>query len=136
MMANATFVFGLMHYYGQQKLPPEQMMSFAKVKENFVQAYRKGLNATFTWQNNNKIAATDLLLKLLPKAKYGLDMLNINPDDSDYFLNIIEQRIMNRQNGSDWQLKFIKKHPGQFKQLIKQYLELQNEENPVHTWPI
>ena len=104
-VANAALWLGLMNGLDEAYPDITQVMDFEHAKANFFAAARFGLDTQFTWVNGKKIAPQKLLLEeLLPLARIGLDKAGINPDDSQYYLGIIEARAKSGRTGSQWML--------------------------------
>ena len=72
----------------------------------------------------------------MPLARKGLLQLKIATDDVDYYLNIIDQRVVLRQNGAIWQRAFIGKYGKDFAGMLEAYVQNQNEEIPISNWKI
>ncbi len=134
MVANAAFLFGLVESWVANGTSGPT--SFAEAKDNFYHAARHGLSARVLW-NGRRIPVSVLIdRELLPRAREGLERLQIASSDADFYLSIIEHRLKNGQTGSAWQRAFIARHPGDFAALTKSYLECQQGGAPVHTWPL
>lgn len=134
MVANAAFLFGLVESWVANGTSGPT--SFAEAKDNFYHAARHGLSARMLW-NGRRIPVSVLIdRELLPRAREGLERLQIASSDADFYLSIIEHRLKNGQTGSAWQRAFIARHPGDFAALTKSYLECQQGGAPVHTWPL
>jgi CBS domain-containing protein len=144
-MANAALWFGLMEGLAREYEDITQVMRFEAARENFVNAARAGLGATFTWPGRERVVASELLLEeLLPLAHAGLDGLGIDRSDADRYLGVVEERIRSRQTGSKWLLASLyTMHEKEGGALGEQLVALtaathsrQNEGRPVHTWPL
>ncbi|MBK8816186.1 MAG: glutamate--cysteine ligase [Methylococcaceae bacterium] len=137
MLANAALYFGLVSFMTNLKEPLEQNISFEHTRLNFYAAAKDGLNATLTWIDGSEIDARTLLLdELLPMAKSGLSLLNINNNDIDAFLGILKARILSRQTGATWQRAYREKYRRYNAHLVAAYLEKQRSGAPVHEWDI
>lgn len=137
MMANAAFYYGLTAWLATHAVDPEPLIPFSQAKDNFYQAARLGMNTAITWCDGEKSRIKSLVLnKLLANAENGLLQLGITKQDSDYYLNIICQRVESGLTGSEWQRQFVNNSKTDFKSLTNQYLLNQNSGNPVHTWDI
>jgi gamma-glutamyl:cysteine ligase YbdK (ATP-grasp superfamily) len=135
MIANAAFFYGLMEALANESGEP--LIPFAQAKDNFYQSARYGLEAHVVWRGGVKLQVKPWLLhELLPKAESGLRRLGLAEADIARFLNIIEQRIVSGQTGSEWQRRFIAKHPGEFSTMTREYLNCQKSGEPVHRWPL
>ncbi len=137
MLANAAFYYGFVHSCAQQPKHFAEQLSFATVRDNFYKAAQHGLDARIKWLDDKTWSIKKLILnQLLPIAKEGLQDLNINIADQDYYLNIIEERVSNQQNGSRWQIDFIKRTGHDMRLLTEMYLKHQQSNAPVHTWEL
>ena len=136
-MANAALYFGLAHFLAKLNTPPESTLPFATARENFYSAARNGLTANVTWLDNSVTDIRSLLLdELIPMARHGLKLLNINEDDRKRYLDIITSRVKTGQNGATWQRAYIDRHGRDFFKLTAAYLENQRSGLPVHEWDL
>lgn len=136
-IANAALYFGLVYELVNDIDSHETLLPFTLAKDNFYSCAKHGLEATINWPNHGNIPVRNLLLEtLIPAAKRGLENLEISKDDIDKYLTIIKTRIENRQNGANWQRKWVKKHGREMRRLTCDYLERQNSGIPVHEWTI
>ncbi len=134
-MANAALYFGLAHFLAKLHTPPESTLPFATARDNFYSAARNGLAAKITWLNNTVTDARTLLLEeLIPMARHGLKLLDVNEDDRERYLDIITTRVKSGQNGATWQRAYIDKHGRDFFKLTAAYLAHQHSGLPVHEW--
>ncbi len=137
MLANAAFYYGLTHSLARQNNAPENDISFTTAKDNFYKAVRLGLDARVKWSNDKTLSIKKLILNtLLPMAREGLQDLKIDSQDLDYFLNIIEERTTNEQNGAAWQVAFVQRTGRDMRLLTETYLAQQYRNEPVHTWEL
>ncbi len=137
-VANAAFFYGLTTAIEQQLANESPQLTFAQSKDNFYQASRNGLEAHISWTNGERQPIQTLLLDcLLPLAKNGLALLNINHSDAESYLNIIRKRVESKQNGCQWQRNFMKQqNRNDFAEMVECYLSHQKSGNPIHTWPL
>ncbi len=136
MLANATFFFGLMQGLFIRYDCFSERLPFRFVRENFYRAAKHGLNTQLIWLDQQLLSIKKLILdSLLSIAADGLAALNIATDDATHYLAIIEARVRQQQTGSQWQQAFIKRHPNDFVGLADAYLQLQQANQPVHSWP-
>ena len=75
-----------------------------------------------------------VLNELLGKAENGLSVLGITEQDTDFYLNIIRERVSSGLNGCEWQRGFVRENNADLKTLTEVYLKNQNSGKPVHTW--
>ncbi len=135
MIANAALFYGLAESFATRGL--EREIPFALAKDNFYQAARHGLNASVAWPSGDKRRLGAWLLdELLPEAEAGLRRLRLDEADICRYLGIIERRAVSGRTGSEWQRRFIARHPKDFTALTREYLNLQRTGEPVHQWPL
>lgn len=135
-IANCAFFYGLVQTLAEQRDPPEQQLEFSRVRDNFYAAARYGLSGSVTWLNGYHGRIGELLHELLPLARRGLEALECDAADREYYLSIIEQRLLTGQTGAAWQLAYLDKHGGDLSALVAAYQERQNRGEPVHTWQL
>ena len=134
-IANAAFFYGTVTALANQYEIPEFQLPFVQAKENFYLAAKQGLKAKISWLSGQVIPMKPLLIDyLLPLAKNGLSQLGIARKDIDYYLGIIEQRVISGQNGAQWQRSYIEKNGKDMEALTKAYLKNQQGGRPVHEW--
>lgn len=141
-MANMTFwigaMIGMKHEYGD----PRQHMSFEDVRDNFGKAARFGIDTKFTWFNDKKISAKDLMIEeLIPLARRGLEIRGVDKDEVDKYLDVIQERAENHMTGARWILrsytKLAKALPNKDEALTlltSAMYDRQKENEPVHKW--
>ncbi len=136
-IANAALFFGIVEMLAQQDQAPESLLDFEQARRNFYQAAQHGLRAQIQWIDGKTYPINTLLQQqLLPLAHQGLERLQINPEDRQRFLNIIEARLNNGQNGANWQRAYIAKHGQDFAALTRAYRTRQEAGEPVHQWSL
>jgi len=136
-IANSAFFYGAITALANQYVIPEQQISFVQAKENFYLAAKQGLKGKVVWLSGRSLPVKALLLDyLLPMAKDGLSQLGIVREDIDYYLGIIEQRVISGQNGASWQRSYVDKYGKDMQALTLAYLHNQQSGKPVHEWPI
>lgn len=140
-VANAAFWFGLMSGLISEYEDIRETMEFATAKTNFFSAAREGLAAPLTWIDGDTFPAGDLITgKLLPLAAEGLENSGIDSDDIERYLGIIDQRIRNKQTGSQWTLDSFHAMDEErglaerMAALTASEIERQNSGKPVHQW--
>ena len=89
-----------------------------------------------------QISVRDLITdELLPIARKGLEKVAIDKKDIDRFLDIIEQRAVGF-TGAQWKIRKYRQLRKAMRQddallaLTKTIYELQQDELPVHLWPL
>lgn len=133
--ANAALFFGLVYSLATQVEPPESMLPFNQARDNFYTAARLGLRGKITWLDGQSVQTRTLVLdELIPTARRGLEALDINREDIDFYLGVVEQRARMNRTGADWQRAFVAKHGADMQALAAAYLEHQQRGAPVHEW--
>ena len=136
-IANAAFYYGLTKNLCDELISKGLFLSFSQAKDNFYQAARYGLDCRIQWKNENKSPLHSLFKdELLVRAKQGLRSLGVSHQDSVIYLDVIQQRIENKQTGSVWQRQFMHSQVNDFKIMTQQYLKNQQLGEPVGTWEI
>lgn len=134
ILANTALFLGLVRYYLER---PVEDLEFARARDNFYSAARYGLNARLDWLDGQRQTLSRLALRqLLDEAAQGLERLGLDATDSTRYLAVIAERIRCGQTGADWQRRFHRAHPGDFRALTQAYLEHQEADRPVHAWEI
>ncbi|PVV23700.1 MAG: glutamate--cysteine ligase [gamma proteobacterium symbiont of Ctena orbiculata] len=134
-IANAAFYFGLVTGLAERYATPETEMGFIRARSNFYNAARMGLKAELFWFDWNTCPAETLIREqLLGVAGDGLRHLGIDAASIDYWLGIIEQRVVRGINGATWQRQWVARHGPHFQRLMEAYLEQQESGKPVHEW--
>ncbi len=142
-MANTTFWLGMMKGMHKHYGNITKHLGFEDVSDNFLKAARTGMDSKFTWINDKKYSASDLILnELLPIAREGLEDNNINKDDIDRYLSVIEGRAKSQTTGARWIMRTytkLIKETGKdeaLSTLTAAIVENQIKGNPVHEWKI
>jgi len=105
-IANAAFWLGAMVGLGSEYDDIRDLMSFVDVRDNFGKAAKFGIDTKFTWFNDQKVDAVDLVINhLLPLARKGLKLKQVDQADIDKYLGIIENRALKHSTGARWQLR-------------------------------
>ncbi len=137
MLANAAVYYGATHFLARLRRPPEADLPFAAAKNNFYGAARDGLNAELTWLDGRTVDIKALLVdEILPMAREGLILLEIDDEDIDRYIGIARARAESGQNGAAWQRAHAEQTGRDFYRLTADYLALQRSGAPVHEWPI
>ncbi len=136
MLANAVFFYGLEHEIAKKLEAKESLESFEEVKRNFYKAAKYGLDARVIFKGEKVEISKIILETLLPLSKEGLESLKIDKNDIEFYLNIIEKRVKSKQNGANWQCKFVDKYGNNMKELTRVYLKNQVQGEEVSLWEI
>lgn len=142
-VTNAAVWLGLMigmsNYYDDIR----KYINFEDVSDNFSKAAQFGLDTSFTWTQDQKYSARDLLLgEFLPLAKAGLEQRGVDSADIDTYIGTMTERVKAHATGARWMLR-------SYSALIKQttrdealtvmtsfYAEQSQQEKPIHTWDL
>jgi CBS domain-containing protein len=115
---------------------------FAEARDNFFKAACYGIDTTFSWLDDTKISAIDLVkTQLIPIARRGLDIQKVNSKDIDRYLGVIEARATKHMNGARWLLRGYTKLIGEVGKdealsiITATTLQNQLKEIPIHQWP-
>ncbi|RLD21284.1 MAG: CBS domain-containing protein [Bacteroidetes bacterium] len=142
-VANAAFWIGCMEGLANKFEDITEQISFEDVRDNFIKASRFGIDTKFTWCQDEKITAVDLIYnKLLPIAREGLELHNVDAADIDLYMGIIEGRVRSHMNGARWTLRAytkLKKESSEDEALTvltSAMLANQSKSIPVHEWSL
>lgn len=143
-IANAAFFYGAVTELATDERPVWSKMSFSAANENFDNAARDGVDATFYWPGYGHVPWDELVIReLLPRAYAGLEQLGVDQGTADYYLQIIEQRARTRRNGAWWQVEAVRQlqargldRPAALKEMQSRYARHMHTNQPVHTWPL
>lgn len=142
-IANATFWFGLMAGMPKEYRDIPAKYEFDDAKTNFLKAARDGLDNKFRWFNEKKYTSQDLITNvLLPIAKDGLNRFNIDKDDITKNLEIVEERVISGNTGSQWMIESynnIRKTGTRDQALVATTAAIYNrqqEMKPIHKWSL
>ncbi|QCU78713.1 glutamate--cysteine ligase [Citricoccus sp. SGAir0253] len=144
MVANAAFFFGLVRYLVDREENPWERMSFAVARTNFYECARHGLNASVYWPGYGDLPVTELLDRhLLPAARHGLELLDVDDAVADGYLDVLTGRTRTGQNGSTWMTRSLARledaglsRGRALARLVRDYGEHMRSGEPVHTWPL
>ncbi len=142
-VANAALWFGLLSGVSRTVGDVTRVMDFEVARENFVAAARLGLGAHFRWPGRHHVSAQELLLEeLLPLAREGLQMVEVDSSDADRYLGVIEERVRSLKTGSQWLIDSLAalktegpgKQPECLAALVAATAARQSQRRPVHEW--
>ncbi|MFQ5643969.1 MAG: glutamate-cysteine ligase family protein [Thiogranum sp.] len=134
-IASAAFFYGLVHALAMRDVAPEIELPFATARDNFYAVARDGLDAQITWLDGRKRPVQPLLLdQLIPVARYGLGLLEIDAQDRDLYLGIVRDRVRNACTGANWQRAYVARHGCDMQALTEACYERQQNGTPVHEW--
>ena len=141
-IANFAFWVGLMRCKPEGGVEFWKNQDFKYAKSNFLKAARTGLNTVFNWYGENISAKQLILEKLIPMARKGLEESGVRSEDIDRYLSIIERRVSAEVTGADWAVENFRRLSDQYgkaiaeKEIVKQTVQFQEKNIPVHEWPM
>ena len=147
MVANTAFLIGLaegIRPHLEELLPA---LPFSQAGYNFYRAAQHGLDAKLLWPDLRQIgyrehSMCDLIERMLPVAREGLDAIGVGAAESERYIGVIEQRVRRRQTGASWQLhkmaQLQRKMPLYEAQheLLEIFMEHSAANLPVGEWPL
>ena len=145
MLANAAFLVGLTLALAPDADAFIRRVAFQQVHHNFYRAGQLGLGAELAWPLGpggqvRAVPAAELIHRLLPVARQGLEDAGVATQEVDRLLAVIEARAACGQTGAVWQrrtLATLEPRLGRDRGLVamlEHYLEHQRTGDPVHTW--
>jgi len=110
MMANAALAIGWSIGLGDSINQYIARLPFRYAELNVYRAAKYGLDAMLIWPRKNvggleERPIVELIEEFLPRARIGLEQLDIDSDEIDRLWQVIEQRFARRRTGSGWQLE-------------------------------
>lgn len=139
--ANAAFWLGSMVGMASEYDDISKHLSYEDIRDNFMKSAQFGIDTKFNWFKDSKITAVDLILKeLLPLAKKGLQLQNVDSKDIDQYLGIIEERAKSNMTGARWMLRTFSKLSKEVTPdeaitvMTSAIVKNQWQDKPVHTW--
>jgi gamma-glutamyl:cysteine ligase YbdK (ATP-grasp superfamily) len=137
MLANITFVTGLIHHLATREIAPESQIPFEIARQNFHQAAQHGLKARLGWCDGSTYSLTQLVEELLLEhSQSGLQSLSIDSEKITSALNLVADRVQSGQNGARWQTRLVDRYGRDMPGLTRAYLDRQRSGEPVHLWTL
>jgi CBS domain-containing protein len=142
-MANAAFFLGLMTALPEEFGDVKKLMRFEDAKDNFFNAARYGLKSQIVWLDGESYRARRLILEeLLPRARHGLRLSEIDGNDIERLLGIIEERVTEEKTGAQWMLDSLAQMDPRAKKNVRMRtltaaMEANQESGmPLHKWKL
>jgi CBS domain-containing protein len=142
-MANSAFFLGLMMALPQEFGDVTKKMSFDDARNNFFSTARYGLKTQITWLDGHSYRTSRLILEeLLPRARHGLRLANIDSADIEHYLGIVEERVSQEKTGSQWVLdswatmNALAKPNVRLRTLTAAIKKNQETNQPLHSWAL
>lgn len=137
MIANCALLYGLIAALGEAAEPPQGRLNFEKVRSNFYNAARYGLDAQLVWFDGKSHPAAQLYREsLLPLAREGLDALKVDAPLAKRCLDTISARAERGLTGAGWQRAWVARHGPDMPALLAAYVERQESGKPVSEWSL
>ncbi|MDE0412542.1 MAG: glutamate-cysteine ligase family protein [Gammaproteobacteria bacterium] len=134
-VANCAAFYGFVRGLANLEAPIEERISFSVAQANFYAAAKDGLDAKIVWTDGETPVRKLILDSLLPMAREAFESMEIPSAEIDEYLGILHARAETGQNGASWQRAWVEKHGADFEGLVQAYMDLQETDKPVHTWP-
>ncbi|MBP3191432.1 CBS domain-containing protein [Natronogracilivirga saccharolytica] len=141
-VANAAFWLGLMAGVSSQYDDITKLIPFKEVESNFLSTARRGLLSQIKWLDGNSYPTQDLIMnELIPLAREGLRLHDIDSEDTEHYLGVIQERTRKGQNGAIWQLDSFHNLDDiwspyeKLTAIADSTLKNQKSGKPVHQWP-
>lgn len=136
MVANCALFNGLVAGFGSGDTPLESYAEFSDARANFYRAARYGLEAEMHWRGG-RVGVSELYREqLLPAARDGLALLEVDDDLAAYYLEIIARRLSRGLSGAGWQREWVRLHGRDMAGLVQAYLDRQISGLPVAEWTL
>lgn len=145
MLANAVLAIGLAKVVQPDIRALLPAIPFEYAIANFYRAAQKGLDAELFWPSRSQsqpeyYAVPEILKKLVPQIPEKLAEMGFQEDDFMPLFRVIEERLANRQTGSQWQLNKLKELRGDMhkrdalQEMLRQYERNSSANIPVAQW--
>ncbi|MGB0713299.1 MAG: glutamate-cysteine ligase family protein [Gammaproteobacteria bacterium] len=140
-IANAALFYALCADFADESAADEQalqrLLPFDRLRDGFYRAARDGLNAELSWIDGRTWRLRDLLLdQLLPRGQDALARMGLDGEGQDRYMRIIEERVRSGRTGSAWQRQRARALDGDLHRMLREYMDLQDDGEPVHSWPV
>lgn len=122
-------------------------LPFRYAEQNFYRAAKYGLSAKLFWPNLTsgileERPVIELLRELLPTAKLGLELLEVDRDEINQQLGVINDGLNAEMNGARWQRHIFSQLITQMdersalQELVERYYQAYQLGKPVHEWSL
>jgi gamma-glutamyl:cysteine ligase YbdK (ATP-grasp superfamily) len=147
MVANAAFLIGLAEGLRPQLEQLLPALPFLKAEYNFYRAAQHGLDAKLLWPETSQTGyreqgVGEIIERMLPVAREGLDAIGVGAAESGRYLGVIEQRLRQRQTGASWQLRKLEQLQRKMPlyeaqhELLEVFMAHSAANLPVAEWPL
>ncbi len=145
MLANAALCIGWSLGIGDSMDHYAARLPFKFAEYNFYRAAQDGLDAQLIWPRKHRGGLEErpireLIEEFLPRARQGLDQLELDSADVDRLWHVIEERFDTGQNGASWQLSSFEKYRKTMdvgdacRSMLADYVANITESKPVARW--
>ncbi len=145
MIANAALCIGWSLGIGDSMDHYAARLPFRFAEYNFYRAAQDGMEAQLIWPRKHRGGLEErpireLIEEFLPRARQGLDQLELDSADVDRLWNIIEERFDTGQTGATWQLNTFEKYRKTMdvgdacRSMLADYVANMTESKPVARW--
>lgn len=145
MVANAALLVGASLAMADETEWMTAAMPFRYAEYNFMEAARRGLDATFLWParrapSPRPVGAARLLGLLIDAADDGLASVGVDREEREHYLGIARARLANGQTGARWQERGVaaRERAGgrdaALAGMLDEYLGRSRDGAPVHSW--
>ena len=147
MLANTAFLVGLTLGLAADADAWTGGIPFERVEHNFYRAAQQGLDATLAWTDGPggkpiELPAAELVRRLLPVARRGLEAVGVEPSECEWALSPVEVRAASGRSGAGWQREALAAlepelgRPRALSAMLSAYLDRAAEETPLDSWPV
>lgn len=142
-MANSAFLLGLLMQMPEEFGDIRRYMSFDDAKNNFFNAARYGLAGQIRGIDGKSRRVGKLIEEeLIPRAKHGLVLANVDEADIERLLGVIEARVGAEKSGAKWMIDSLESMDKRAKQNVRMRTLTaamktnQESSEPMHEWPL
>jgi hypothetical protein len=144
MVANTAFLVGLTLGLAAE-VEEWPAKSFQDTHSSFYRAAQAGLDAPIIWPAGTSVpagrhSARDLVPRLVPIARRGLEAGGIEVDEIESHLDVISARCRSGVTGAVWQRDALARAEERHSRhdalvlMLERYMERSGSGTPVHTW--
>lgn len=143
-ISDAAFFYGLVGRLVHDPRPLWSRMPFSDARANFQACAKDGLTADVVWPGLGSVPVAELVGEvLIPLAREGLVIQEVDEDLIDRYLSVIEARAHTGHNGAAWQRRMVEQlesvwmgREEALAEMTRRYRQNQVTGKPVHTWDI
>ncbi len=147
MLASTALMIGLAEGLRDDIDELMTALPFRHAIHNFYRAAQQGIDARLIWptltqSGLKEVPVVTLLERLLPRADDGLSLIGIGVEERKYYLDIIAERLQQRQTGASWQLAALaqleqaQKRTVALHRMLALYQDQSRENIPVAQWQL